>query len=216
MAKIDTYSAKGTKLESIALPGSFSPEKNLNLLAQAIRVYEERSHIGLASAKTRAEINRTKKKWYKQKGTGGARHGAKSAPIFVGGGSAHGPRPERRVLTLPKAMVKRALFQALSAKIAQKEVVAVSGVEKLTKTTEAAALLTKLGKATKYTFILGEANLSAKKILRNLAGVKVCGFRNLNAYEVFGGGKIILDVAIFTKEKPAVKVTKKVTERKTK
>ena len=93
MLKTKTYSLKGTKLKETSLPKEFGQKENLPLLAQAVRVYEERSHIGFAKTKTRAEVNRTTKKVYKQKGTGGARHGARSAPIYVGGGTAHGPNP---------------------------------------------------------------------------------------------------------------------------
>ena len=205
MAKINTYSIKGTKLEDISLPKEFSVEKNLPLLAQAIRVYEERSHVGLADTKTRAEINKTKKKWYKQKGTGGARHGAKSAPIFVGGGVAHGPKPIRRVLSLPKKMIKKALFQALSVKLAKNEVVAVSGIEKVVKTSEVANFLKKIGKAKRHTFILSEKNLSVKKYLRNITGVEIASYKNLNAFNTLFGGTLIFDSEVFTKVKEAKK-----------
>lgn len=205
MAKINTYSIKGTKLEDVSLPKEFNVEKNLPLLAQAIRVYEERSHIGLADTKTRAEINRTKKKWYKQKGTGGARHGAKSAPIFVGGGAAHGPKPIRRVLSLPKKMVKKALYQALSAKLINNEVVAVGGIEKLTKTNQVPAFLKKIGKAKKYTFILSEKNLLVRKYLRNMPGVEIISYKNLNAFNAFFGGILIFDSANFTGKKEVKK-----------
>lgn len=198
--KIANYSTKGTKLADLTLPREFTVEKNLNLLAQAIRVYEERAHVGLADTKTRAEVNRTKKKWYRQKGTGGARHGAKSAPIFVGGGVAHGPKPIRRILTLPKKMIKKALFQAVSLKVANKEAVAVSGVEKLSKTSQAKAFLKKIGQVKTYTFILSPKNLEAKKYFRNIPEVKILPFQNLNAFNVFFGGKLVFDAGIFAKK----------------
>lgn len=205
MAKINTYSIKGTKLEDITLPKEFSVEKNLPLLAQAIRVYEERSHVGLADTKTRSEINKTKKKWYKQKGTGGARHGAKSAPIFVGGGVTHGPKPVRRVLSLPKKMVKKALYQALSVKLAKDEVVAVSGIEKVAKTSEVAAFLKKIGKTKRHTFILSEKNLTVAKYLRNIVGVEIAPYKNLNAFNTLFGGTLVFDSEVFTKVKEAKK-----------
>jgi len=198
--KIANYSIKGTKLADLTLPREFTVEKNLNLLAQSIRVYEERAHIGLADTKTRAEVNRTKKKWYKQKGTGGARHGAKSAPIFVGGGVAHGPKPKRRILTLPKKMVKKALFQAVSLKVANKEAVVLSGVEKLTKTSQVKAFLKKIGQVKTYTFILSPKNLETKKYFRNIPEVKILSFQNLNAFNVFFGGKLVFDAGIFAKK----------------
>ncbi len=68
----------------------FKAEVNPILLAQVVRVYLANSRQATSKVKTRSEINRTKKKWYRQKGTGGARHGARTANIFVGRGVSHG------------------------------------------------------------------------------------------------------------------------------
>ena len=174
-------------------------------MAQAVRVYEERSHIGFAKTKTRTEVNRTTKKIYKQKGTGGARHGARSAPIYVGGGTAHGPKPIRRVLTLPKKMTKLALYQALSAKLFQKQVFVISGIEKLAKTKEARDFIKKVAKAEaikskKFTFILSEKNMPVKRYLKNLEGIKIDTYKDLNVFNVLFGGTLIFDREIFTKK----------------
>lgn len=201
MLKVNIYSIKGTKLTPVSLPKEFGVKPNLPLLAQAIRVYEEREHVGLARTKTRAEINRTKKKWYKQKGTGGARHGARSAPIFVGGGVAHGPKSTRRELKLPDKMKKTALSIALSLKAKEKRIVIVDGLAKITKTIEAAALLKKFKGAKRFTFILSEGNLACKRYLRNLKNIKIVQYQNLNAYQVFIGGTLVFDREIFTKRK---------------
>lgn len=203
MSKATVYSAKGTKLEAMTLPKDFNGKVNWPLLTQAIRVFEERSHLGLAKTKTRAEINRTKKKWYRQKGTGGARHGAKSAPIFVGGGVAHGPKPVRRILTLSKKMASKALNSALALKGQNQEVVIVSGLAKITKTKEVALLIKKLssGKKKNFTFVLSQDNLAAKRAIRNIAGVKIVNYRDLNAFRVFWGGILVFDKEIFAKKK---------------
>lgn len=205
MLKAKTYSLKGTKLEETSLPKEFGEKENLSLLAQAVRVYEERSHIGFAKTKTRSEVNRTTKKVYKQKGTGGARHGARSAPIYVGGGTAHGPKPVRRVLTLPKKMTKLALFQALSLKLSKNEVLVVSGIDKLAKTNDAGDFLTRIAKAEaikskKFTFVLSEKNISVKRYLKNLEGIKVDIYRDLNVFNVLFGGNLIFDKEIFAKK----------------
>ena len=77
-------SGKSTELE--VLKSVFGEKPNTSLLAQALRVYQLNQRQGTAKVKTRSEVARTKKKWYKQKGTGGARHGARTPSIFVGGG----------------------------------------------------------------------------------------------------------------------------------
>jgi large subunit ribosomal protein L4 len=213
MTKANNYSAKGTALGTFALPKNFSTEANLKLLAQAIYVYDDRAHKGLAKAKTRAEVNRTKKKWYRQKGTGGARHGARSAPIFVGGGVAHGPRPVKRELTLPKKTRKKALDVVLSLKTKEGSIVVLDGLSKIKKTKEAGQLLDKIfnkEKRTKANVILGlaDANLEVARLFRNIKGVKAKAYKDFNAYEVFKSNLIALDKNIFSASKSTRTKTK--------
>ncbi|MCJ7805369.1 50S ribosomal protein L4 [Patescibacteria group bacterium] len=198
MSKVDAYSAKGTKLPAFTLPKGFEEKGSMNLLAQAIRVYEARGHFGLAKAQTRAEVNRTKKKVYKQKGTGGARHGSRSAPIYVGGGKAHGPRPVERALHLPEKMRQKALKIALGLKVADGKVVFVSDLGKIKKTKEAQNLMDKIGAKGRVVFVLkGEVS---KKSFINIRGSQVIFYRDLNAYNAYLGGTLIFDKAIFEKE----------------
>jgi large subunit ribosomal protein L4 len=199
MLKVITYSVKGTKLEETTLPKGFEEKENLALLAQAVRVYEERSHFGMAKAKTRAEINRTKKKWYKQKGTGGARHGARSAPIFVGGGSAHGPKLERRELTLPFKMRQKALAVALSLKAKAKELVVLSGISEVKKTTDFKGLLSKVINDRKFTVVLTKENAAKERFLRNIKNVQIVSYKDMNAFVIFKGGLILIDKDAFKK-----------------
>lgn len=217
--KIAVYSIKGVKSGEMTLPKEFEEKINMSLLAQAVRVYDERAHTGLAKAKTRAEVNRTKKKLYKQKGTGGARHGSRRAPIFVGGGVAHGPRPIRRELTLPFKMKRKALAVSLSLKGKNGQVVSVSGLEKVKKTKEAQILTNKLLKELKgvkrLTFALSDTGLEANRVLRNIKNIFILPYKNLNAYNVYFGGGLVIDKAVFEKtpkakeEKKVVKKTKK-------
>ncbi len=105
------------KVQTTSLPdlSVFNLEVSPSLLAQAIYVYQENSHVGMSKVKTRGEVEFTKKKVYKQKGTGNARHGAKSAPIYVGGGVVFGPRGLKLAnKSLNKKMKIKALLGALS------------------------------------------------------------------------------------------------------
>lgn len=205
MLKVNLYSFGKEKVESFDLPLT-TPKENLNLLAQAIRVYENRIHPGLAKTKTRAEINRTKKKWYKQKGTGGARHGAKSAPIFVGGGVTHGPDGVKKILSLPEALRRRAFLIALSLKNKEEALIAVSGFSKIEKTKEVGALIKKVlndlkkKKDQKVTIFLSSQNKAKARILKNLENVGNTLFNQANAYNIFTGGIILLDSDIWAKE----------------
>ncbi|MEJ2348052.1 MAG: 50S ribosomal protein L4 [Patescibacteria group bacterium] len=204
MAKVNAYSAKGIKKQDINLPKDFIEKENPTLLAQAIRVYEARNHFGLSKVKTRGEVDASTRKIYRQKGTGRARHGALSAPIFVGGGKAHGPKGVKRELSFPKKMRQKALKVALGLKAKNDDLVVVDSLSSLKKTKEAQALVNKVLKSNKkegkVTFILSEKSLPAVRVIRNLKDVNVVPFKNLNTYQVFYGGLLLLDKEVFAKK----------------
>lgn len=208
MSKVNVYSSKGTKGTAITLPKKFSEKMNKALLAQAIRVYEDRSHTGSSVVKTRGQVKASTRKIYRQKGTGGARHGSISAPIFVGGGKAHGPKGVKRLLTLPKKMRAKALAIALTAKADDSKLVAVTDIAKLAKTKEAESLLKKIAASEKYaknpryTIVVTKENSNALKAFRNLANASVCNFESLNAYKVFLGGIIVIEKSAFEEKTP--------------
>ena len=204
MIKIKAFSAKGIKQPEVSLPKRFEEKENPALLSQAIHIYRERSHIGLAKTKTRGEVARTTKKWYRQKGTGGARHGARSAPIFVGGGVAHGPKALRRELNLPGGMRIKALNLALSVKVKEGRMAVISGLSTLNKTSQVAKLIKKFQnkdkKGQKFTFVLNKGNSINTKVFRNLSNVSVRTFDSLNAYDVFFGGMLVFDKDVLVKK----------------
>src|SRR3989338_3509182 len=130
---VPTFTKSGaTATTEASLPSVFFAKKpNLTLLSQAVRVYLSNQRTAQAKTQTRAEVNRTTKKIYKQKGTGGARHGSRKAPIYVGGGVAHGPRGMQNYkMSLSSPLKKLALSVALSAKFVKKEI-SVADVEKI-------------------------------------------------------------------------------------
>ncbi len=219
MLKLNTYSIKGVKTGEFTLPKEFGDTVNESLLAQAIRVYEERSHVGLRNTKTRSEVNRTGKKVYAQKGTGGARHGSRRANVFVGGGVIFGPRPLRRVLELPSKLKNLAKTAALVSKVIAKEVIVVEDLAKVNKTKMAGQLtgvLVKDLKSKKFTFITSETNKGLHKFLRNLKNTANVSFKDASALDIFKGGTIILDQSIFAVKVNSEKVianSKKATKK---
>ncbi|MBX9803579.1 MAG: 50S ribosomal protein L4 [Caulobacteraceae bacterium] len=94
----------------------FNQEPRGDLLHRYVRWQESRRHKGQHKTKTRNEVSRTTHKMYKQKGTGGARHGSRSAPQFIGGAKAHGPVLRDKSLDLPKKVRTLGLLQALSCR----------------------------------------------------------------------------------------------------
>lgn len=206
MQKVNLYSTKAKKAGTFTLPKGFSGKMNESLLAQAIHVYRDRMYSGTSKAKTRSEVAMTSAKWYRQKGTGRARHGAKSAPIFVGGGVAHGPKGVKRTLELPKKMRRAALASALSLKVSEKKVAAVADLAAISKTKDAQALVDSVRAGEKLseermTFVVSDKNRGLYKFMKNIKKVNVESFSDLNVYKVYFGGYLIVDKEIFKTKK---------------
>jgi len=194
MPKVDLYTLSGTKSGQMELPKEiFAVKINEPLMVQAVRVYLSNQRKAQAKVKSRGEIARTTAKWFRQKGTGRARHGARSAPIFVGGGVAHGPTGEQNYqLKLPKKMKKQALFSALSSKFKTNEVLVIKDLEKIEpKTKKMKTILEKLAKDSKATIILSKKLENVSRAARNLKRVNLSQANQLNPYEVLNGGKLI-------------------------
>lgn len=194
--KAKLYTVKGEKKADVNLPKDYDVKISKSLLEQAVHVFEDGTHFGLHKVKTRAEVNRTKKKLYKQKGTGGARHGARSAPIFVGGGKAHGPKGVKRILSLPLKMKKKALFLALALKFSEGKAILVEGLEKVKKTSEAVKILKALKIKGKVLVVLTKKNIFYK----NIKEVKTISFADLNAFEVYKSADILINSSVFEKK----------------
>lgn len=217
MNKIKHITAKAE--EMVAAPKIFGEYSQPALVAQAVHVYRELAHAGTAKAKTRAEINRTKKKWFKQKGTGNARHGARSAPIFVGGGATHGPVPVNHAIALSKKMVKKALLASLSFKATHSTVVLVD-MPTLSKTKDAAALVARIQtKKTDRVLLVVADPTKVKSVFRNIPQVGIIAYADLNAYHVATSGVLAFEASLFAakekKETPVKAETKKAASKKT-
>lgn len=174
----------------------FGAAVNQDLLSQAIRVYMSNKRQGTSRVKTRSEVIGSRRKIWKQKGTGNARHGAKSAPIFVGGGVAHGPTGmENWSRDLSRKMKKKALIVSLSAQ-AENVVVTdnLSGIEGKTK--NAAKFLNTLNVTGKKVLLILDAD--TKDVLRafnNISRVKVIQDDLVNALDIASADSIVMTKA---------------------
>src|SRR3989337_2388563 len=132
MISAPTINIKGTDAEKTVLPKDvFEKKVKPVILAQAVRVWLSNQRAANAKTKTRTEVAKTTAKMYKQKGTGRARHGSYAAPIFVGGGVAHGPSGEQNYrMELPKHLKRKALAGALTEKAKAGELTILTGGEK--------------------------------------------------------------------------------------
>jgi len=193
--KVQAFTAKGAKKEDRVLPKEFGQKVGLPLLAQALYVYESRAHVGLRKTKTRAEVERTSKKLYKQKGTGGARHGSKRAPIFVGGGVAHGPTGTQNYKEkMNKKSLNKALFSVLSLKLKEKRLFLLKEFS-LEKTKEAFSFLQKLREHLsvkgKFSLVITKDE-DLRRYFGNLSEVTVLNEESLNPYSLLRSDIIFL------------------------
>jgi large subunit ribosomal protein L4 len=184
---VPMYNAGGEKIGEIELTaGIFEVPVNIPLMHQALEYQLANARAGTHKVKSRGEINRTKMKWYRQKGTGRARHGSRNAPIFVGGGVAHGPTPRSYAKQMPRKMRRAAIRSALSAKVDDGQLTVVDDIKIAdAKTKSVAAVLQSLGLKGSVLVLLPEANEAVEKAARNLPQVRVLRANYVNIRDLF-------------------------------
>jgi large subunit ribosomal protein L4 len=150
--------------------------------------------LGTHKAKTRSENNRTKSKWYRQKGTGRARHGSRNAPIFVGGGIAHGPLPRSYKKKMPVKMRRAALRSALSVKAAEQQIVVVDQLAMdAPKTKAMVQVLRNLSAMDGKTLILLPARDSSVELsVRNLPTARTLRAHYLNIRDLMSADYLVI------------------------
>lgn len=190
--KLTAISTTGTKGTHTASDAVFGVSVNEQLLAQAIRVYQYNDHQSTSRVKTRGEVIRTKKKWFKQKGTGNARHAQRSAPIFVGGGVAHGPKGLSTAnLKLSQTQKRQALRSALSL---QHEAVIVSdGIETIkSKTADAhKAISFIVDNQPRTLIVISNRNDVVERAFANIPYVLVTTAEHVTALDVCAADTIV-------------------------
>jgi large subunit ribosomal protein L4 len=162
-------------------------------LSQAVRVYLSNFRQGTSKVKTRSDINRTKKKWFKQKGTGNARHGARTPNIFVGGGVSHGPNGlQNWRLTLTPRLKRQALLSALRSQ--QENVIVYESLEKMAaKTAVARQLLTDTKTADQSVVVVcGQSVPDTFLAFRNMPNVLTTTASRITALEVAAADALIM------------------------
>ncbi len=190
------YDIEGKEEKTVELPKEiFSVSANLKLLAQAVRIYLVNQRQGNVSVKTRGEVIGSTRKIYRQKGTGKARHGAIKAPIFVGGGVAHGPKQKDYNLKFNKKEKKIALFGALSEKLKEKKIFGLydKALTIKPKTKIFVNFLEHLKLLDKNNLIVLPKMEKNNLILamRNIPGVSFVDVRSLNPYLVLKSNNLV-------------------------
>ena len=164
-----------------------------DILHRMVRWQLAKRQAGTHKTQTRSEVSVTTKKFVRQKGSGGARHGSRNAPIFVGGGVAHGPRVRSHAHGMPKRLRKLALAHALSAKAKDGSLVVLDEA-KLDKpgTKDLRGKLESLG-LTNALIIDGQSvDENFAKSARNIPNVDVLPVAGLNVYDVLRRDTLVL------------------------
>ncbi len=191
---VPVWNMSGKQVDEVELrPDIFERPVSVPLMHQALVRQLANARLGTHKTKTRGENNRSKAKWYRQKGTGRARHGSRNAPIFVGGGVAHGPQPRSYEKRMPRKMRRAALRSALSAKLAGQQIVVLDELElEAPKTKEMAAVLERLGLGDNVLILLPEGNEAVEKSVRNLPGVKTLRASYLNVRDLLQHDRLLM------------------------
>ena len=170
----------------------FGLEPRTDLIHRMVRYQLLKRMAGTHHAQDRSEVTVTGKKFVKQKGSGGARHGDRSAPQFRGGGKAFGPKPRSHAIDLPKKVRALALRHALSAKAKAGEIVVIDSATSNGKTS---ALLQQFAKL-EFTncLIIGGAEIEANfsRAARNIPHIDVLPVQGINVYDILRRKKLVL------------------------
>ena len=195
--KIDITSLDGRTAGSLDLNDDiFGLEPRQDLIARMVRYQLAKRRAGTHAVKNRAEIARTGKKMYKQKGTGSARHGSARVPQFRGGGRAFGPVVRSHAHDLPKKVRALALRHALSAKAKDGAIVVWDSANAADpKTAALKANFAKIG--LKNALIIDGAEVQANFALaaRNIPQIDVLPVQGINVYDILRREKLVLTKA---------------------
>ena len=193
MPSIKVVNMTGAEVGEIALSDViFGAEVNKAVLHAAVRTYLLNQRQGTQSTLTRSEVSGGGRKPWRQKGTGRARQGSTRSPQWTHGGIALGPKPRSYTKKLNKKVKQIAMFSALSAKVANNEMVVVDSiVAESYKTKVMASMLTAVGAGKKALVVLDAKNDMVVKSLANIPGVKVAYTNTLNVYDILNCNTIV-------------------------
>lgn len=192
--QVPVMDQSGKQVSTVDLPADiFEVEINTGLMHQAYVRQMANVRLGTHNVLTRGGVNLTKAKWYRQKGTGRARHGAQSAPLFVGGGVAHGPHPRKYTKQMPKKMRRGAVRSALSALLRDDQLVFVDRLAlDAPKTKEMRAALARQAGDSKVLVLLADYNENVQRSVNNLPNARTLRASYLNIRDLLSYDKVIV------------------------
>lgn len=197
MPTVTLVSKSGEKVGEMQLSSTvFEVERNIPLMHQAVEEELANRRLGTADTKTRGEVSGGGRKPYRQKGTGRARQGSWRSPHYVGGGTVFGPHPRSYKQAMPRKMKRAALRAALSAKLADNEVVFVDefNVDKIS-TKAVAEMMNAIGAEGKVLVATTEISEELEKSARNIPGLVIRKAPCLSVAEIIDSDCVVITKA---------------------
>ena len=193
--KLDVINLDGSSAGSVDLGDEiFGLEPRADILHRVVRWQRNKAQQGTHKVLTRSEVSYSTKKIYRQKGTGGARHGSRKAPIFRKGGIYKGPTPRSHAHDLPKKFRKLGLKHALSAKAKEGSLVIIDAADAGAKTSALAKQVKNLGWK-RALIIDGAVNEGFAKAASNIEGLDVLPSIGANVYDILKRDTLVLTKA---------------------
>ncbi|MGR3614520.1 MAG: 50S ribosomal protein L4 [Paracoccaceae bacterium] len=194
--KLDVIKLDGGEAGDIELSEDlFGLEPRADILHRVVRWQRNNAQAGTHKVKTRSEVKYSTKKIYRQKGTGGARHGARSAPIFRGGGIYKGPTPRSHGHELTKKFRKLGLRHALSAKLKAGELVVIENADTEAKTSALAKQVANLGWKRALVIDGASVNEAFLNASRNIEGLDILPSMGANVYDILKRDTLVITKA---------------------
>ncbi|MGA8180561.1 MAG: 50S ribosomal protein L4 [Desulfobacterales bacterium] len=193
MAVVDIYNCKAEKVSQIELEDEiFNVAVKPNVLHEVVTMQLANRRAGSASVKHRSDVKGSRKKLFRQKGTGRARRGDIKSPLLRGGGSVFGPDPRSYSYKVPKKVKKLALKMALSSKLKEENIIVLDKFElEKIKTKEFLSVIGALN--TKNALIITEKeNRNLELSSRNIPNVKVLKVEGMNVHDILKYKRLVL------------------------
>lgn len=192
--QVPVLDVSGKEIKKVDLPSDiFEVEINTGLMHQAYVRQMAGLRLGTHNTLNRGEVNLTKAKWFRQKGTGRARHGSQNSPTIVGGGVAHGPHPRSYKKDMPKKMRRAAIRSALSALLRDDQLVFVDQLRLDSgKTKDMQTIVKALVGDGKALVLVAERNDNVQRTVANLTNAKTLRASYLNIRDLLQYDKVIV------------------------
>ena len=194
--KLKVIKMNGASAGSVELGEDiFGLDPRIDILHRVVRWQRNKAQAGTHKVKTRSETSFSRKKIYRQKGTGGARHGDRNAPIFRKGGIYKGPTPRSHAHDLPKKVRTLGLKHALSAKAKEGALVILDKATASGKTAELAKQVKELGWKRALVIDGAEVNGDFAQAARNIDGLDILPTIGANVYDILKRDTLVLTKA---------------------